>query len=133
MKGYKLYLLEDSKYKEIKNSQTNLLLNKNLIFSPFSILDEQLGLNWWGNYNEVKHYRQTNDNYVKANLNNVLQSLSALYILENFFYHINFYNKDDDSSNSVPTPKSKLFDSINNLKDNVVEIKYANVIDEWED
>lgn len=42
---------------------------------------------WWKNYNEVKHSRvKINDgsNYKKANLKNVLYSLSALYIMEQF-------------------------------------------------
>ena len=62
---------------------------------------------WWTPYNKVKHERI--DNYKKANLKNVVNSLAGLYILEN--YLIKFIG-DRDSDKDVPNDISKVFDMI---------------------
>lgn len=129
MKGYKEYLL-NNEYKEIVNSEANLILKINLSFNPFSLLDLNTKLKWWEEYNNVKHDRLKNDNYTQANLKNVLESLAALYILESFYYNIKFYKKDENSNYSVPTPKSKLFSKVSNLEDNVIENIMATTISE---
>lgn len=130
MSEYKKFLLTDSFYSKIKNESVKIILltNSDIFLKPFSELNEQAGLEWWGNYNSIKHNRVKNDNFIKANLKNVLNALAALYILELYFYQHNFYKNNDDYS--VPNKKSKLF-CINNLKDNVENEIFAVTVDEW--
>lgn len=63
---------------------------------------------WWSPYNKVKHQRISN--YKKANLKNVLNSLAALYILEQYLVK---YIGDRDSCYDVPNNISKLFKMVN--------------------
>ena len=49
----------------------------NLSLTPFSNLDT--GLEWWQNYNAIKHDRQ--NNMTKANLETVLTALAGLFLL----------------------------------------------------
>lgn len=59
---------------------------------PFSKYQKDMTYDWWQAYNLVKHKRSNIDsdtkkpNYHKANLKNVLTTLSALYIILNMFY-----------------------------------------------
>lgn len=133
MFGYKSFLANDDKYKEIKNSKTELQLHKEIVLSPFELLEQNKGLKWWGNYIDIKHHRLENDNYIKANLHSVLESLSALYFLECFYYYNNYFENKDDNSCSMPIPKSKLFNSISNITDNVCENFGSMIVNEWEE
>ena len=63
---------------------------------------------WWTPYNKVKHERITN--YEKANLKNVLNSLAALYILEQYLVK---YIGDRDKVYDVPNDISQLFEMVN--------------------
>lgn len=63
---------------------------------------------WWTPYNNVKHNRISN--YKEANLKNVLNSLAALYILEQYLAK---YIGDRDAVYDVPNDISKLFEMIN--------------------
>lgn len=49
-----------------------------LRFVPWLSWNENISPEWWKDHNKVKHQR--NDFYEKANLKNVLESLSALYL-----------------------------------------------------
>ena len=53
---------------------------------PFKKFDGEQSADWWTAYNKVKHFRTDIDdngvyNYERANLKNVIYSLSALYML----------------------------------------------------
>lgn len=133
MDGYKKFLISDDKYNKIKESKTELQFHKEIVLSPFEFIDQDRGLNWWGDYNKVKHNRQKNDNFTKANLYNVLTSLAALYFLECFYYYNNYFDAENRHNDSMPRPKSKLFNSISNIKDNVVESLEGIVYAEWDD
>lgn len=54
------------------------------IFRPFEDWDNQDGLNWYRDYNSVKHNRTSE--FSKANLKNLILSISALVILMNAQY-----------------------------------------------
>lgn len=59
-------------------SELKLLLCE---LSEYKRIDTKTYLNWWYNYNKIKHDKT---NYYKvANLENVLDSLAALFIVEN--------------------------------------------------
>lgn len=72
---------------------------------------------WWDKYNAVKHNRSDMNTdgipiYTYSNLENVLLSLSALYVIEKFFYFD--LAIDDTPTAKVPNislhPHSRLFD-----------------------
>lgn len=76
------------KYKEILESK-NIFLHNDVItlrrsnytnLMPFEDWKNTVPLNWWKNYNNLKHDRL--GNIKSANQYNVLVSLSALYLLE---------------------------------------------------
>lgn len=74
-------------------------------FKPFDKWQEGGKLSWWLDYNDVKHNRD--ENIVKANLKNVLLSLSALYLLENYLYLQVIKNKPNEID--FIDPHSSLF------------------------
>jgi hypothetical protein len=53
---------------------------------PFETWKNDKTPNWWKMYNEVKHQR--NKFYKEANLENALNSISALFICVNYYYKI---------------------------------------------
>jgi hypothetical protein len=115
---YSDYVMHNDKYKNLREEQVKLIKNDSYILKPFEHIDNTKELSWWQSYQEVKHHRIEEDNYKKANLENILQSLAGLYILNVYFFHENYFvTKDNDS---IPLPKSKLF-VIKNIQDNVVE------------
>lgn len=64
------------------------------------------GPKWWSDHNKVKHSRTLVDgsvlNYKKANQQNVINSLSALFMLESYFYReLTGYDKVVDCSSSL--------------------------------
>jgi hypothetical protein len=70
---------------------------------------------WWKPYNGVKHNRLKK--YKDANLKNVLNSLAALYILEQYFAK---YIGDRDKDIDVPNDVSKLFEMVDYKTENTV-------------
>lgn len=56
----------------------------NLSFAPWDCFKENKNPAWWSEYNDVKHER--NINFKKANLNNVLLSMSGLMVLLVYLY-----------------------------------------------
>lgn len=69
---------------------------------------------WWSSYNKVKHHRTERDgsgniNYSKANLKNICEAISALYILEMLALEISIDNK---SQYETFMNESKLFNTL---------------------
>lgn len=66
---------------------------------------------WWKNHNEIKHNRTSfkggKQNYKKANQNNVIYALAALFQVEMYFY--NLLADNENLERKTPLPKSKLF------------------------
>lgn len=79
---------------------------------------------WWKNHNQIKHSRTSfengNQNYKKANQNNVINALSALFQMEMYFY--NHLTNKENKEEKTPLPKSKLF-SIPRWTDTVLSEK----------
>ena len=74
------------------------------------------GLEWWRDYTDVKHNRI--ENYRKANLKNVVNSLAGLYTLE--LYLVRYIGMRDDEED-VPNDISKIFHLIDfHTESNVV-------------
>ncbi len=80
------------------------------------------GLFWWNDYTFVKHARTLRDdsgvlNYSKANLKNVVYSLSALYLLERLYmekkYNLSSFPKDS----LLSPPESRLFCLLADIND----------------
>lgn len=108
MDEYRKFLLDDEFYKKIKDEKVTLVDNEKIILSPFSDLNYDKSIDWWTNYNGVKHNRLEENNYINANFKNVLTSLAALYILELYFFNRNFYYPDEQGF-SIPINASSLF------------------------
>lgn len=85
----KTYKCFGDRYNCLKN---NMALFKEIVFIckaglqfiPFSTWSNNTCPNWWTMYNKVKHER--NEYYSKANLENCLLSMSALFLLSTEFY-----------------------------------------------
>jgi len=65
----------------------------NKIISPWLAWSENNQLIWWQNYTQVKHNRADDDKegnpiFFKANLENVLTALAALYIAEEYLFYL---------------------------------------------
>lgn len=77
---------------------------------------------WWKNHNEIKHNRTSfkggKQNYKKANQNNVINALSALFQMEMYYY--NRLADNENIREKTPLPKSKLY-SIPRWTDTVSE------------
>lgn len=77
---------------------------------------------WWRNHNQIKHSRTSFDggkqNYKKANQNNVINALAALFQVEMYFY--NLLADNENLERKTPLPKSKLF-SIPRWTDTVID------------
>jgi hypothetical protein len=77
MRDYKndiIYKCPEIKEKKIKVNYFNIEIQ------PFEKLES--GMTWWKEYNAIKHNRL--DNISKANLENVLEALAALFLLERY-------------------------------------------------
>lgn len=103
-------------YSDILNTYPEIINEKievkhtNIILKPFKGWNKIMPweLFWWKIYNEVKHNRE--ENYDKGNFYILLNSLSALYLLEMYFCRkIGRENYEID----VPNIKSKLYNIIN--------------------
>ncbi len=100
--GYTPLVLQN--WPNIKNQKVRF---KDLELQPFSNWQQEPDYkspDWWTPYNKIKHERV--NNYHKANLKNVLNALSGLYILEN--YLVKFIGDRDDDMD-VPNDISLIF------------------------
>ncbi|WP_315074796.1 hypothetical protein [uncultured Clostridium sp.] len=72
------------KYTDISTENIKVILNDTINLEPFKEWNNNSykSPRWWSEYNAVKHKR--NVNFKKANLENVLTSLSGLYVLEKY-------------------------------------------------
>ena len=61
------------------NNQEAICHRFGLSFTPWKSWNKNNSPEWWSSHNKVKHQR--NEFYNKANLENVLQSLAALYLV----------------------------------------------------
>lgn len=82
IKEYSEYILFNND--AIINENVNCTISNDKL-SPWKNWSRQTP-EWWKQYNNVKHNRIYKDNYKKANLGNVIMSLSALYIIEKYYY-----------------------------------------------
>jgi hypothetical protein len=87
-----------NKYQEIIINELPDLINEtvNIGFTfsnlqPWKSWNENLTPDWWKKHNKVKHER--NIHFRKANLENSLNSMSALFICVNYYYKIVFSEK----------------------------------------
>lgn len=105
------YLFSDS----IKLKDASVMLLDTIQIMPWNSIKDNANKNnnipqWWSEYNIVKHRRisatNSSNNYKKANLKNVCNSIAALYILEkSYMYTI---GTEDDIQRFYD--KSKLFE-----------------------
>lgn len=93
------------KYTNISSKKIKVLKNSIELqpFKEWRIDPEYKSPSWWSEYNKVKHNRI--DNFEKANLLNVINALSGLFLL-NMYYAKEFGTKDIPD---VPDEPSKLF------------------------
>ncbi|CCN70090.1 hypothetical protein [Vibrio nigripulchritudo] len=56
---------------------------------PWKLMENERVPSWWQDHNKVKHDRS--ENYSKANLSNVINALSALYVLNIYLIHESYY------------------------------------------
>ncbi|WP_022664771.1 hypothetical protein [Desulfospira joergensenii] len=73
----------NSKFPDFHKAQVKIPLY-NLSFEPWNNFKIDKSLPWWNEYNDVKHER--NINFKKANLGNVLFSMSGLMVLLVYLY-----------------------------------------------
>lgn len=64
---------------------------------------------WWISYNNVKHHRL--DSYAEANLGNVLQALSGLFVLLSCLYRYEYEHNADEAPRYLPAPQRLKFSS----------------------
>ncbi len=103
----KFILSKDSWMSDIVEKNINIK-RKDIRLTPFKNWDENRAsksLSWWEDYNSVKHNRIINNK--KANLENVLNSLSALYLLEK--YLLKKVCEEENNDNDIPDRESNLF------------------------
>jgi hypothetical protein len=110
------------------NNFTNELLNcfENRQITPFAGWNKNTTMDWWTDYNKIKHERTSIrngiQNFKKSNQKNVLNALGGLYQLEMYFYKeiINRFdpNKTSHKKIRIPLPQSSIF-RINNWADNI--------------
>ena len=64
---------------------------------------------WWVSHNNVKHHRL--DSYAEANLWNVLQALSGLFILLSCLYRYEYEHNAEEAPRYLPAPQRLAFSS----------------------
>lgn len=100
IKKYSEIILEN--YPKVIEEQVVVKTYKDIKLSPYKEWKYQ-SPKWWKEYNSVKHKR--NENFLYANLENVINSLAALYILEKKLLKLvceeskNDYDIPDEDSN----------------------------------
>lgn len=109
--NFKEFIKNDIKYKNILKDKISLKgdYGKDLYPIKDLINKSKDKTNWWRQYNKIKHYRNSNNNILNANLENVLLALSGLFELENYYFNICCY--DGVNGYSIPHPYSELFES----------------------
>ena len=60
-------------------------IRHDLTFQPWSSWESADSPTWWRSYNKVKHERSSN--FLKANLGNMLNALSALFVVNVYLNH----------------------------------------------
>ncbi len=104
--SFKKFVKNSEHYKPMVDDKVAVKLNKVYFLFPFKNIDN---LDWWFKYNQVKHMRTYEKNYSYANLENVFNSLAALFLLETYYYNEHF----SDSGINIPMPYSQIFESQN--------------------
>ena len=93
-------------YPKVKEAQVVVKTYKGIKLRPYkewTTAPKYQSPKWWTEYNSVKHER--NENFLYANLENVINSLAALYVLEKKLLKIvceeskNDYDIPDEDSN----------------------------------
>lgn len=78
---------------------------------PWKSIDKNFPPNFWKIYNKVKHHRDSasngKENYKYANQKTVLEALSALYVLEQYWVAYNFIDEGIKENTIIPRFKSK--------------------------
>ena len=68
---------------------------------------------WWKDYNDIKHFRTKKgdglENFKKSTQINTVNALSALYLLETYWYKELVDKIDENSFLKIPLPQSKIF------------------------
>ena len=101
-----IQMLND-KFPLVRNTIVELKFSGQVLeFTPFEPLFLNSKDTWWKDYNSVKHSRS--DNFHKANLNNLLNSLSALHIL-NLVYQVSLDEKCRDIYDSIAIEAPALY------------------------
>lgn len=92
---------------DITGSKVSIIGIDGVIFTPleFWIQKPYQSPKWWKEYNAVKHNRF--ENFNKANLENVLNALAALYILE--LNLLKLICDRDEETHDIPHKESDLF------------------------
>jgi len=129
------------KYKDIITKNLPYFSNEILVFSdtkelkPFDNWNLGKKLTWWDDYTLIKHKRTltTDDkvNYKKANQENILNALCALYQLEMYYYKSIIDINNNKDKLRIPVPQSKRI-RIKDWKDNadLIDNRYIQYIDE---
>ncbi len=73
-------------------TETVYINRYSLQFNPFDDWEESKIPFWWNSYNKIKHHRY--DYYSRADLKNVLNSMSALLITIFYYYRLVFIKTD---------------------------------------
>ena len=129
------------KYKEIILQKLPNFANEIILFSekkeikPFNSWNTGMKPTWWEDYNNIKHNRTLNINglasYKKANQENILNALCALYQLEMYFYKSIIDKSNTGKKLRMPIPQSKRI-RIKDWPDNIplIDNRYALYVDE---
>lgn len=64
----------------------NFDINQSAYNGNLKNMSDSVSFEWWKSYNNVKHDRIKN--YESASMKNVIDSLAALYVMENLFYKL---------------------------------------------
>lgn len=114
--------------------ETIIFLNKTEL-KPFANWQTDAKLLWWKDYNSVKHSRTLAvgglANYKKANQENTVNALAALYQLEMYFYQSILNKTAYPGRLRMPVPQSKRY-RIKDWSDNValMDNRYITYIDD---
>lgn len=114
-------IMKDPFFKNIMDEET-IYIYKKINIKPFNQWDEENSPQWWKSYNDVKHERVAK--YKKGNLKNVLNALSALYILER--YKIKDIANKTNESLDIPEIDSNVF-RLKNLKTENINLGFRTI------
>lgn len=81
--------------------------------------------NWWSRYNAVKHHRDEKENYKYANQKNVIEALSALYVLVEYWAAKNFViSKEKAFAQSSNDPNEHIMNRLKSKRLNMTKWKF---------